>query len=445
MPELLAVQSLREELLGETISWCRNQSKYYRQRFADAGEVKCLTDMPKLPVLFREDVVDNHAAILCDPSLPAAVQHTTGTTGAFLQLHRSAGEQKFIWDFFSARLCAAPMPNPRPLYLSLSNAYHGSLIGMPTSAYTLSAGVHDMAQAQQARGLLERRYNLPGVAPQVSLLMGTERMVKALTAYLLADGYDLKNSPVRHLALFGGHVTPARKRLLARLWQADVHDQYSMTEMFGGATEAGIGGPWVFDPHVIPEVVHPDTHEPVTEGVGVLLLTGLYPFVQQMPLVRYFTGDLVEVTAPVDSPAGLQVYYKGRISRSVLDTNGPVLPLLLSGPLYEALEAIPDIAISPRFPDLQAGSGLELTGDLHYDVAHSEATDDASEPESITIRLGLRYAPWMYPDRVREVVANLTQQLFESHPETASRCVDGRLKLSIIPCEATEVPPYDSK
>lgn len=438
-----AVQALREDLLSETIHWCRSRSDYYRQRFAEAGEIAALADLSRLPVLFRQDVVDNHIALRCDDSLPAAVQYTTGTTGAFLQLHRSASEQQFVWEFFSARLREAPMPTPRPLYLSLSNAYHGSLTGMPTSAYTLSAGVHDRAQAQQARGLLERSYDFPGVASNISLIMGTERMVKALTAYLLTDGYDLKKSPVQHIVLFGGHVTPARKHLLARLWQANIRDQYSMTEMFGGATEGGIGGPWIFDPHVIPEVVHPRTLEPVTEGVGVLLLTSLYPFVQQMPLVRYFTGDLVNIAAPADGPAGLQVKYLGRLSRSILDDRHSVVPLLLSGPLYEALEAIPDIAISPRFPDLQAGSGLELTGDLHYEVKHSEAS--ATDAETITLCIGLRYAPWMYPERVREIVLGLSKQIFHDHPETARRCIEGSLNLLIVPCEASEVSPYDSK
>lgn len=439
------MQRLRNELLRETMTWCTTRSPFYRSRFAPAAEgFRGLEDLARLPILFREEVVENLQELLCDPAVPAAIQHTTGTTGAFLQIYRSPAEQAFIWEFFSAQLRAQPRPGPRPLYMNLVNAYHGTLTGMPSHAYVLSVGVYDRAQAAQARGVLERVYALPGVEPRVSMVMGTERMVKALTAYLIADGFDLAGSAVKHITLFGGHVTPARKRLLGQLWNADVRDRYSMTEMLGGAVECGPGGPWIFDPHVVPEVVHPRTLEPLREGLGVLVLTALYPFTQQMPLVRYFTGDLVEVFGDPAGPAGLSVRYAGRLKRSVIDASGAaVVPLLLSGPLYEILESIPDLAICPRFPDLAAGRGLELTGDLRYAVEHRPAEADA--PERITLRLGLRYAPWMFADRVRELVRDLVERLFAVHPELARRCTDGRLVLRIEPCDADAVAPYDSK
>jgi phenylacetate-coenzyme A ligase PaaK-like adenylate-forming protein len=433
---------LRAELLRETVAWCTAHSSFYRERFPPAEEIRGLEDLTRLPVLFREDVVANYEALVCDPTLPAAVLHTTGTTGAFLEVMRGRAEQAFVWDFFAAQQAVSGGDGVRPLHLSLVNAYHGSLTPMPTPAYVLSASVHDEAQASQARGILERTYALPGVEPRVSTVMGTERMVKALTAYLVADGFDLAGSSVRTVVLFGGHVSAARKRLLEELWGANVTDQYSLTEVFGGAREAGIGGPWVFDPHVIPEVVHPRTLEPVERGIGVLLLSGLYPFVQQMPLVRYFTGDLVELESA--SAAGPQVRYAGRLSRSVIDAAGTeVLPLLLSGPLYEALEELPDLAITPRFGDLPASPGLELTGDLHYAVEHAP-TGRGGAPE-ITIRLGLRYAPWMFPTRLAEVRERLVKRLHAAHPELERRCAEGSARLRIEFHDAAEIAPYDSK
>lgn len=436
------MHELQNGLLRQTFDWCRSRSPFYQERFGHVDTFAGREDLARLPVLFRKDVVEHHAALRCDASLPSAVQHTTGTTGQFLQLYRSATEQAFIWEFFSAQLQASPPRQSRPLHMNLVNAYHGTLLNVPSHAYVLPVSVFDRAQASQARGVLERNYDLPGVEARVSVISGTERMVMALTAYLMADGFDFSRSPVKTIALFGGHVPVARKRLLARLWNARISDQYSLTEMFGGARECGLGGPWVFDPHVVPEVVHPRTLEPLTSGIGVLLLTGLYPFVQQMPLMRYFTGDLVEVVA--DDAAGLRTQYVGRLTRSILDTSGAtVRPLLLSGPLYEALLDIPDLAITPRFTDLSAGPGLELTGDLHYGVHHRPA--DAGAPEQITLRLGFRYAPWMYPDRVTEVVDALVDVLFQRHPALASRCVDGTLRLSVEPGPSHAVPPYDSK
>jgi phenylacetate-coenzyme A ligase PaaK-like adenylate-forming protein len=440
-----AAQQLRSELLRDTIEWCRTSSEFYRRRFADAGEICDLDDLVRLPVLFRKDVVENHVALRCDRSAPAAIQHTTGTTGSFLQLYRSANEQAFVWQFVAAQIQATPEPPVRPLHMVLSNAYHGALTPVPSRAFLMSVGVHDSAQASQARQVLERTYDMPGVADRVGVVSGTERMVKALTAYLIAGDFDFAASPVRRIDLFGGHVTPRRKAMLAATWHADVHDHYSLTEVFGGASEAGIGGPWIFEPHVVAEAVHPRTFEPVGPGeVGVLLLTSLYPFTQQMPLVRYVTGDVVEVVEGADHPAGLQVRYLGRTQRSVVDDSGErVLPLLLSGPLYEVIESLPDVAISPRFPDLAAGLGLELTGDHHYAVRHEPSSAD--HPERITVQLGLRYAPWMYPDRVAEVRGRMAAHLFATHPELTARTASGALVLDIEALPADAVAPYDSK
>jgi phenylacetate-coenzyme A ligase PaaK-like adenylate-forming protein len=436
-----AAARLRDTLLRQTVAWCVANSPYYRARFPAPERFGGLDDLKQLPILRRQDVIDHHAELRCDGGVPAAIQHTTGTTGAFLELYRSAAEQAFVWEFFAAQLLARPAPSVRPLHLNLVNAYHGALTAMPSAAYVLSAGVYDRAQALQARGLLERRYDMPGVEARVSVVMGTERMVKALTAFLLDEGYDLPACPVSTVVLFGGHVTPARKLLLGQLWGAAVQDLYSLTELFGGASECGIGGPWVFDPHVIPEVVHPSSFEPVDEGVGVLLLTGLYPFMQQMPFVRYWTNDLVEVVAPAGGPAGLQVRYVGRLPRSVLTEAGE--PLLLSGPLYEIIESIPDVAITARFPDLGGGTSpaLELTGDHHYAVDHS--VDDGADV--ITVTLGLRYAPWLYPDRASALEAEVTGRLLAAHPALAAGCVGGRAKLRIRLETAASVPAYDSK
>jgi phenylacetate-coenzyme A ligase PaaK-like adenylate-forming protein len=155
-----AAARLQDALLRETVAWCAAKSPYYRTRFGGVADgFRGLEDLARLPVLTRADVVRHHAELQCDPSLPAALQHTTGTTGAFLQVHRGPAEQAFVWDFFAGQLAAHPLPEPRPLYLNLVNSYHGALTGMPSHAYVLSAGVHDRAQAQQARGLLERTYS----------------------------------------------------------------------------------------------------------------------------------------------------------------------------------------------------------------------------------------------------------------------------------------------
>lgn len=72
-----------------------------------------------------------------------------------------------------------------------------------------------------------------------------------------------------------------------------VNDRFTLTEAIGGASR--IPGTDIFelDPHLLGEVVDPDTERRTDDSIGLLVLTNLYPFVQMQPLIRYTVGDLV--------------------------------------------------------------------------------------------------------------------------------------------------------
>jgi hypothetical protein len=240
-------------------------------------------------------------------------------------------------------------------------------------------------------------------------------------------------------------MSAARKRYLGQLWGAGVSDRFSMSEIFGGARECGVGGHWIFDTEVVPEVVHPRTLAPIQSGIGVLVLTGLYPFMQMMPLVRYYTGDLVEIVAtPRTGAPDLLVRFLGRQRRSVIDDSGEtVVPLILAGALYEILEALPDIQITGRFFDLGAGSNLEFAGKLHYDLKWKTSPEGGAE--QITLRLGLRYEPWLFPERAAHIATDVRAMLYARFPELRRMVEGGRLAFSIKVEHGDKVQPYSSK
>jgi phenylacetate-coenzyme A ligase PaaK-like adenylate-forming protein len=436
-----ATREFRDDLLRRTVAWCSERSAFYRERFAGvAGSFRGLEDLPRLPVLTRDEVAAHERELLCEPVQPACIQYTTGTTGTPLHLFRSPAEIAFIGKFYGEQVRERlATGEARPLHLSLTSAYHGQPTPVPAWAYAVFAGIYDRTQAQQARSLLEREFELPGIEPRITAVVGGDILVKSLTAYLVAAGVDLAALPVHTLVITGGYVSRARKRLLGDLWQARVQDRFSLSEVFGGALECGLGGPWIFDTEVVPEVVHPRTLQPIDRGIGALAMTGLYPFMQMMPLVRYLTGDLVEVAGHPDrGDLDLLVRFLGRARRSIVDAGGPeVVPLLLSSPLHDVVEGFPDIAATSRFADLGAGPHLELAGKLHYEVS--------SGPGTIDLRLGLRYPPWHYPERVTELITRLRQQLYQRFPELAERVQRGELALRVSAAPAAEVTPFNAK
>lgn len=440
------IYDFRDELFRQTVKWCVERSPFYRARFGEiAKDCRGLVDLPRLPILFRQDVVRHQQELLCQHYLPSCVQYTTGTTGEFLQLFRGHEEIEFIWNFFAPQWKERSASTElQALYLSLTSAYHGSPTPIPGGAYVISAGVYDRTQAKQARAILEHEYSLPGVESRISAIVGGDILVKALTAFLISDKFDLRGSPVKLLGITGGYMSAARKRHLSELWGATVSDRFSMSEIFGGARECGIGGHWIFDTEVIPEVVHPRTLATVESGLGALVLTGLYPFMQMMPLVRYYTGDLVEI---VDTPKGgavdILVRFMGRQRRSIIDdSSAELVPIILAGPLYEILEALPDIASTGRF-DLGAGENLEFAGKLHYDLEWD--TTAGGKVDQITLRLGLRYEPWIFRERTAQVVTEVRQKLYAAFPELRNRVETGSLAFLVKTEHGRNVAPYSSK
>ena len=442
------IWKFREQLLKATISWCMEKSSFYKKHFGKAGiHFRGLEDLHTLPILFRDMLDGQEEQFCCEKVQPSCIQYTSGTTGKFITLFRSPSEIAFINNFFNERVqqLVNDKNSKRPLWLSLISAYHGSPTPVPGWPYIVSAGVYDLTQVRQAARMLLRTYDFPGVEPQVTCLVGGDILIKAFTAYLIAEKVDIANLPVRLLVLTGGYLSTVRKRLLGELWGAQVQDRWSMSEVFGGASQCGMGGPFIFDIHAVPEVVHPKTLQPIDHGVGTLVMTGLYPFMQMMPMVRYYTGDLVEITAsPLRGDTELLVNFVGRERRSILDTSGPeVQPLLLSGPLYDIVESFADIGSSTRFDDLTNSANLEFAGRLHYSV-ESELVEDGSKG-SITITLGLRYPPWLHSARVLEVQTQFRSKLYERFPAIKAKVLDGSVQLKIQTEHMDEVPLYNAK
>jgi phenylacetate-coenzyme A ligase PaaK-like adenylate-forming protein len=440
-----AVYEFRDNLLRLTFEWCVLRSEFYRERFINVINFDGLSDLSKLPVLRREDVVTNRVQLSCCTDAPACVQYTTGTTGSFLPLYRSAAEVSFLSSFYQERLQEVQGPaRLRPLYLTLASNYHGMSTPLPAAAYILSAGVYDRTQAQQALNLLKQEYSFPNVERQISAIIGADILVRALTAYLIGRGESPASFGIKRLVITGGYMSAMAKAKLGALWNATIHDRLSMSEIFGGAAQVVPGGPWIFDVEAIPEIVHPRTLVPVKHGVGVLLMTSLYPFSQMTPLIRYYTGDLVEIfNAPGSSDSNLVVNLKGRERRSILDISGSeVIPLILSTDLHDCIDALPDIARSPRFPDLGSTLSMEFAGKLHYSLS---AEYENHVPVSISLKLGLRYAPWLFAERVMQIITELRMKLYKFSPALSERVAAGSVKFSINAGTADEVESYNMK
>ncbi len=118
-------------------------------------------------------------------------------------------------------------------------------------------------------------------------------------------GVDVRDLPLR-VGVFGAEPwTEAMRRRIEEAAGIKAYDIYGLTEIIGpgvGAECAGQNGLHIFEDHFYPEIVDPETGQPVAEGEdGELVITTLTK--QAMPMLRYRSRDITAFL-PGASPSG---------------------------------------------------------------------------------------------------------------------------------------------
>jgi len=200
------------------------------------------------------------------------------------------------------------------------------------------------------------------------------------------EGIDLAQSAVRMLILAGepGAAVPAVRTRIEKDWNARVIDHWGMTDIgsLGIETAASPGNLAILESQCLPEILHPETAEPVAAGeMGELVITNLGRWGQ--PVIRYRTGDLVQA-AVSPCPDGLALLrlqggILGRTDDMVTIRGNNVFPSSLDAVLRECVDVVEyrttvvtkksmphlQIEIEPCFPQQE---NMERTETLRTNV-----------------------------------------------------------------------------
>ena len=255
------------------------------------------------------------------------------------------------------------------------------------------------------------RSNARDFDSRVSILTGLPHHVLLLTSYLLEQGIEPSDLGVQSVTVTGGYLSMNWIEFLQDSWGCMVNDRFTLTEAIGGASR--IPGTDVFelDPHIIGEVVDPDTGRPSEDSVGLLVLTNLYPFVQMVPLIRYTVGDLVRL---VPGPGPLRFQFLGKVGNCVSWTvENRREWLLFSARLNELVNAFPDVNVYEWFSNVRVVQDRTV-GSLPI-LSVSTTTDGARL--SVRVAIELRYAAHTRRERVAEIRHAITRGLLAT-PDT---------------------------
>jgi hypothetical protein len=363
------------------------------------------TRLHKLPTIGKEEIraageaAQNRAGVVCNDVL------TSGTMGNPLVTVRSDREQRFIKSFFSEQLRERPVL--RYLRgLEFTNPYHGHLIRIPGPIHYHSVSVYDAGSFDYGRRTLLRSHNDANVEEYCSVLAGLERCLRAFTLDTISqypNGFP--KTTLCLIVSYSQYLTENWRRRLEDTWGAPVVDRFGISEIFGGASQCLNCGWYHFEPFVIPEVIGQNSSEVLLEGSGLLALTALFPFQQAQPLVRYLTGDLVDVTHELSCrPGTTSIRPLGRARFGVPDTYTDRW-LITPASVLEAVDDIPEIKRTRRFGDVDQVADPFAIGHPKY------RTHWCNGESGVEVKIELALSSGVSETRRTEIFTNVLREV----------------------------------
>ncbi|WP_363464465.1 phenylacetate--CoA ligase PaaK [Halogeometricum borinquense] len=368
------------ERLQETVRNAYESVPFYREKFEEMGltpdDIERIDDVQKLPFTTKEDFRDNYPTEMfaVDMDDVVRIHASSGTTGK-PKIVSYTQDDLDVWSDAIARcLVAAGLDSDDVV----QNAYGYGLftggLGLHQGVEELGATVIPIGGGQTQR--------------QVEMLEDLESDALACTPsyalYLVETaaemGVDIRDLPLR-LVIFGAEpcTEPMREEIEERLGVTGV-DIYGLSEIVGPGVSVECleqDGLHVWEDRFYPEVVDPQTGEPVEEGEeGELVLTTLSK--DALPVLRYRTGDLTTLnydTCDCGRTAVRMDNITGRADDLLIVRGVNVYPSEIESVVLEFDEVAPHYRIDLRRDDNL--DTLELTVEL--EEGFDGSTDDVRE------------------------------------------------------------------
>jgi phenylacetate-CoA ligase len=292
------LRSLQLKRLQQTLQHAYANSPVYRAKFDAAGvhpdDCKTLADIAKFPFTTKSDLRDSYPfGMFAVPREQCARIHaSSGTTGKPTVVGYTLKDID-TWSTVVARSIRAGGAKPGDM-VHVSYGY---------GLFTGGMGAHYGAEKL---GLTVVPFGGGQTERQVQLIQDFKPHIIMVTpSYMLAiadeferQGIDPQSSSLR-IGIFGAEPwTNDMRAAIEKRMNMDAVDIYGLSEVMGpGVASECIetkDGPTIWEDHFYPEIIHPETGEPVADGeMGELVFTSLTK--EALPIIRYRTRDLTRL------------------------------------------------------------------------------------------------------------------------------------------------------
>jgi phenylacetate-CoA ligase len=292
------LQSLQLKRLQDLVARVYAKVPYYCQKMKDAGvvpeDIKTLADIKRLPFTTKEDLRKNYPFGLFTVPMDDVVRvhASSGTTGKPTVVGYTKSDIK-LWAGLMARTLSAAGATGKDI---IQNAFGYGLftggLGAHYGAEELGAAVIPVSGGQTKRQItIMRDFGS-------TVLLSTPSYALNIAEVMADMGVDPASLPLR-VGVFGAEPWSENMRAeLENKLRIKAIDIYGLSEVIGPGVAAECleaqHGLHVFEDHFLPEIVDPDTFEPLGVGeTGELVFTTLTK--EAFPVIRYRTKDIASL------------------------------------------------------------------------------------------------------------------------------------------------------
>lgn len=292
------ISALQLQRLKWSLRHAYDNVPHYKSAFAAAGahpdDLKSLSDLAKFPFTTKADLRKNYPfGMFAVPREQVARIHaSSGTTGQPTVVGYTKNDIE-IWADVVARSLRASGTRPGDIvHVAYGYGLFTGGLGAHYGAEKLGCTVIPVSG-----GMTARQVNLITDFKPTTIMVTPSYMLSIIDA-MKAQGIDPRTCSLE-VGVFGAE--PWTNAMRAEMQEAlDMHavDIYGLSEVIGpGVANECVetkDGLHIWEDHFYPEVINPDTGEPVADGEkGELVFTSLTK--EAFPIIRYRTRDLTRL------------------------------------------------------------------------------------------------------------------------------------------------------
>ena len=292
------IEALQLERLKWSLRHAYDNVPMYRKRFDEKGvhpdDLHTLADLAKFPFTVKNDLRDNYPfGLFAVPREQISRIHaSSGTTGKATVVGYTHGDLDVFGDMVARSLRASGV---RPGEM-VHNAYG---YGLFTGGLGAHIGIERLGATvvPVSGGMTPRQVTLIEDFKPHAIMVTPSYMLNILEEFH-RQGLDPRDSSLQ-VGIFGAEPwTNAMRHEVEQAFDMHAVDIYGLSEIMGpGVANECVetkDGLHVWEDHFYPEIIDPETGEPVADGeMGELVFTTLTK--EGMPMIRYRTRDLTRL------------------------------------------------------------------------------------------------------------------------------------------------------